>query len=631
MAYQINKTDGTIVATVADGQIDNISTDITLIGKNYSGFGEALNENFIKLLENFSSTTQPVNPIKGQIWFDGTENKLKVYSGTAFVPVSSATISNTQPTTLGVGDLWFNDTQKQLYFFDGTSTILLGPDYSQTQGLSGFRVTSILDSLNQTRVITILYNNGILLGIFSKDSFTPKNAIEGFSGSIEPGFNQGTLSGMKFDVTATNAEKLGAVDATTYARRDTSNQFAGQIRVNSNLGIVFGGGDQGNLTVDANGNIFFSNSSQDKTLTINVRKGIVQENAVVIDAADRKISLYDGFTDSEIVMGGDVEIKGNTTIRGQLTIEDGDILSLNTQNLVVENKQIELAQTGDDATNSDTVADGGGIVLKGPAGNIDHVFLWSNLGLASTTRTPTLAAQAWTSSEHINLATGKAFKINGVTVLDGNSLGTGITSIPGVTSFGTQNLLNIGSTPPTADMKLEVDSGSGNPRITTILSNSDLELAPDGTGNVSLIGSPKITGLADPTNAQDAATKEYVDDIAESRSLAFSMDLSDGKPNSYIGGTILANLAPPVEYRNGTIARILCTTLSNSTTSLDINPLLNETTAEFNTPTGTAFAVTNVAVSTATIAAPTIVTTRVVKTFQLLAGTWTFVSEVALP
>ena len=631
MAYQINKTDGTIVATVADGQIDNISTDITLIGKNYSGFGEALNENFIKLLENFSSTTQPVNPIKGQIWFDGTENKLKVYSGTAFVPVSSATISNTQPTTLGVGDLWFNDTQKQLYFFDGTSTILLGPDYSQTQGLSGFRVTSILDSLNQTRVITILYNNGILLGIFSKDSFTPKNAIEGFSGSIEPGFNQGTLSGMKFDVTATNAEKVGAVDATTYARRDTSNQFAGQIRVNSNLGIVFGGGDQGNLTVDANGNIFFSNSSQDKTLTINVRKGIVQENAVVIDAADRKISLYDGFTDSEIVMGGDVEIKGNTTIRGQLTIEDGDILSLNTQNLVVENKQIELAQTGDDATNSDTVADGGGIVLKGPAGNIDHVFLWSNLGLASTTRTPTLAAQAWTSSEHINLATGKAFKINGVTVLDGNSLGTGITSIPGVTSFGTQNLLNIGSTPPTADMKLEVDSGSGNPRITTILSNSDLELAPDGTGNVSLIGSPKITGLADPTNAQDAATKEYVDDIAESRSLAFSMDLSDGKPNSYIGGTILANLAPPVEYRNGTIARILCTTLSNSTTSLDINPLLNETTAEFNTPTGTAFAVTNVAVSTATIAAPTIVTTRVVKTFQLLAGTWTFVSEVALP
>ena len=632
MAYQVNKTDGTIVATVADGQVDTLSTDLTLIGKNYSGFGEALNENFVKLLENFSSTTQPTNPIKGQIWFDGTENKLKVYSGTAFVPVSSATISNTQPSTLGVGDLWFNDTDKQLYFFDGTNTILLGPDYSELQGLSGLRVTSILDTLNQTRVITSLYNNGILLGIFSKDSFTPKNAIEGYTGSIEPGFNQGTLAGMKFDVTATNAEKLGAVDATTYARRDTSNQFAGQIRINSDLGVVFGAGDQGNLTVDSNGNIFFSNTASDKTIVINVRKGIVQEEAIKVDSADRKLSFYENFSGSEAVFGGDVEIKGNTTIRGQLTIEDGDILSLNTQNLVVENKQIELAQTGDDATNSDTVADGGGIVLKGPAGNIDHIFLWSNLGLASTPRTPTLAAQAWTSSEHINLATGKAFKIDGVTVLDGTSLGAGITSIPGVTSFGTQNVVNIGATPPTADAKFEVDSGSSKPRITTILANSDLELAPDGTGNVALIGSPKITGLADPTDAQDGATKEYVDNVTQTRSLAFSMDLTDGKPNSYIAGTILASLAPVAEYRNGTLARILCTTLSNSTTSLEINPLRSSTTAEFNlTASGSAFAITDLAFSTATISAPTITTVRVIKTFQLVAGAWTFVSEVALP
>jgi hypothetical protein len=306
MAYQVNKTDGTIVATVADGQIDTLSTDLTLIGKNYSGFGESLNENFVKLLENFSSTTQPSNPIKGQIWFDGTENKLKVYSGTAFVPVSSATISNAQPTTLGVGDLWFNDTDKQLYFFDGANIILLGPDYSELQGLSGVKVTSVLDSLNQTRVITSLYNNGVLLGIFSKDSFTPKNAIEGFTGSINPGFNQGTLAGIKFDVTATNADKLGNVDAATYARRDTSNQFAGQIRINSDLGIVFGAGDQGNITV-TDGNLFFSNTASDKGITFNVRKGIVQEEAFVVNSLDRKVSFYENFTNSEAVFGGSVK------------------------------------------------------------------------------------------------------------------------------------------------------------------------------------------------------------------------------------------------------------------------------------------------------------------------------------
>ena len=631
MAYQINKTDGTIVATVADGQVDNLSTDITLIGKNYSGFGEALNENFIKLLENFSSTTQPEHPVKGQIWFDATENKLKVYSGTAFVPVSSATIANTQPTTLGVGDLWFNENAKQLYFYDGTETILLGPDYSEQQGVSGLKVSSILDTLNQTRVITSLYNNGVLLGIFAKDSFTPKNAIEGFSGSIEPDFNQGTLAGIKFDVTATNAEQLGGIDATTYARRDTSNSFTGQVRVNSNLGIVFGSGDQGNLTVDGNSNVFFSNAASDKELTINVRKGIVQEDAIVIDAASRAIGLYESFTSSSVTVGGDFEVKGDTVIRGTLTINDGDLLVENTQNLVVENKNIILAETGNAATNSDTISDGGGIILKGPAGNVDHVLLWSNLGIAADSRTPALAAQAWTSSEHINLATGKEFKIDGVTVLSGSALGTGITSIPGVTSFGTQNVVNIGSTPPTSDMKLEVDSGSSNPRITTLLANSDLELAPDGTGNIALIGSPKITGMLDPTDAQDAATKEYVDNVVETRSLAFSMDLTDGKPNSYIANTILADLAPVAEYRNGTIARILCTVVSNSTVNLDINPLISDPTAEFNTPTGTAYAVTNVSISTATVPAATITTTRVIKVFQLLAGTWTYVSESVLP
>ena len=625
MAYQINKTDGTVVATVADGQIDDVSTDITLIGKNYSGFGEAINENFVKLLENFSGSNTPEHPIRGQIWFDTTELKLKVYSGTAFIPVSSATISNSQPSTLGVGDLWFNDVARQLYFFDGSETILLGPDYSQTQGISGFKVESILDSLNQTRVITKLFTNSVLLGIFSNSSFTPKNAIEGFTGSIQPGFNSGTLSGIKFDVTVTNSEQLDGKDAGEYAVTTTDNVFQGLITVTD--GIEFGDSNQGKLFVEA-GDVKLTNAASNAQLILNVRKGIVQEDAVVVDADTRNVSFYTGFTDSSVDIAGDLGVGGNVTINGTLTINDGDINVRRETELQIEDKYLVMAQTGDSGSNSDEFANGGGIVLKGTS---DHVLLWSSTGFAASPEYPELAPQAWTSSDHINLASGKAFKINGVTVIDGSSLGPGITSIPGVTSFGTQNVVNIGTTPPTADFKLEVDSGSSNPRITTLLSNSDLELAPDGSGNVVLIGSPKITGLADPTDAQDAATKEYVDDTVETRSLAFSMDLSDGKPNSYIAGTVLATLAPVAEYRNGTIARILCTQLSNSTTSLDIDPLLSQTTAEFNTPSGTAFAVTDVASAIATVSAPSITTTRVVKTFQLLAGAWSFISETALP
>ena len=85
MSYIINKSDGNTLATVADGQIDQLSSSLTLVGKNYSGFGEYINENFVKLLENFSSTTQPTAPISGQLWYDTTENKLKVYNGLELV------------------------------------------------------------------------------------------------------------------------------------------------------------------------------------------------------------------------------------------------------------------------------------------------------------------------------------------------------------------------------------------------------------------------------------------------------------------------------------------------------------------------------------------------------------------
>jgi hypothetical protein len=620
MAYQINKTDGTIVATVADGQVDLLSTDLTLIGKNYSGFGEALNENFIKLLENFSSTTSPEQPVRGQIWFDTGENKLKVYNGSDFIPVSSATISNTQPSTLSIGDLWFDDVGAQLYFYDGTAPILIGPAYSTTQGISGLKVESILDTLNQTRVITYLYNNGILLGIFAKDTFTPKSEIIGFNGSIQPGFNAGTLSGIKFNVTCTNSEQLGGADATIYVRRDTSNNIDGQLRITTDLGIVIGSAGQSNLYVTG-GDIYMSNAATDKSLILNVRKGITQEDAVTIDAANRTIDLYSGFTDSVVTTGGNLVVTGNLTVEGTTT-------TVNTANVTIEDKNITLANA---AVPSDVTADGGGITIKG---STDKTIAYSQ-------------ASNWLAiSETINLASGKALYINGTKVIDGNSLGSAITSIPGVTAFGTQNVVNVGpGAPPVTQMRLE------NHRISTVSSNYDIELEPDGTGNIALIGSPKITGVATPTIGTDAANKEYVDDKTESRDIIFSMDLSDGKSNSYIITNILngPNISNPglaediatatarlntPQYRNGTNVRILCTLLSNSTTSLDINSLPpSVSTGAFLTTLGgsTSLAVTNISFPTATIVAPSVSTTRIIKVFRMISNSWTWQSDTVLP
>ena len=84
MSYQINKTNGELLTELVDGSIDISSTDLTLVGRNYKGYGEAFNENFVSLLENFASTSAPSNPLKGQLWFDTSDDRLKIYDGTSF-------------------------------------------------------------------------------------------------------------------------------------------------------------------------------------------------------------------------------------------------------------------------------------------------------------------------------------------------------------------------------------------------------------------------------------------------------------------------------------------------------------------------------------------------------------------
>ena len=80
MPYAINKYNGTLISTVADGTIDN-TTDLKIIGKNYAGYGEVQNENFLYLLENFANNNPPPRPIQGQLWFDSSNSKLKFYDG----------------------------------------------------------------------------------------------------------------------------------------------------------------------------------------------------------------------------------------------------------------------------------------------------------------------------------------------------------------------------------------------------------------------------------------------------------------------------------------------------------------------------------------------------------------------
>jgi hypothetical protein len=314
--------------------------------------------------------------------------------------------------------------------------------------------------------------------------------------------------------------------------------------------------------------------------------------------------LYPTIADSTVNLGGNLVVNGNLTVEGTTT-------TLNTSIFTVEDKNVIIANV---SAPTNSTADGAGITIKGTT---DKIIAYSN-------------ASNWLDiSETLNLASGKALYIGGTKVIDGNSLGSAITSIPGVSSFGTQNVVNVGpGAPAVTRMRLE------NNRISTVSSNFDIELEPDGTGNVVLVGSPRITGMADPASAQDAATKEYTDNRIESRPLIFSIDISDGKSNTYIIANILNNLAPVAEYRAGTYARLLCSLISNNAQSLEINSLPPAlSTASFLTSLGGAssLAITNISFPTATISAASVSVTRIIKLFQIVGGVWTWQSDTVLP
>jgi hypothetical protein len=121
MAYTINNYNGDIVATVDDGTVNN-ALDIALIGKNYSGYGEAQNENFVYLLANFARPSEPGKAVTGQLWYDTDTQKIKVFtgqlSGTAKIwkSLTGSEYSATEPSssTSTNGDLWFDTTEKKL-------------------------------------------------------------------------------------------------------------------------------------------------------------------------------------------------------------------------------------------------------------------------------------------------------------------------------------------------------------------------------------------------------------------------------------------------------------------------------------------------------------------------------------
>jgi len=301
MAYTINLTDGSIFATVADGTI-NTSSSMILVGKNYAGYGEFLDENFIHLLENGANSVPPGAPLIGQLWWDKSTNTMKVYNGTTFKTISAATAQTTAPTSNVVGDLWFNSspTVQQLFVWNGSSWTLVGPASSSGTGTSGGIVNTIIDNASVPHVVIEFYVQNVLVAIMSKDAtFTPQVAIAGFA-TISPGLQfSTTVANLLFRGTATDSNALGGNPASTFMVTNNNTSTTGTLGVLNNTGLSVGvnqdfrasvsGSDVTLANQTSNGDILFRVNvagTPTTVMTIDGATGVVSGNQINANYAD---------------------------------------------------------------------------------------------------------------------------------------------------------------------------------------------------------------------------------------------------------------------------------------------------------------------------------------------------------
>ena len=274
MAYTINLTDGSIYATIADGTI-NTSSSMVLVGKNYAGYGEFLDENFIHLLENGANNTAPSAPLTGQLWWDKSNNVMKVYNGTTFKVISASTAASSAPTSNVAGDLWFDTTNQQLKVYNGATWILVGPASTSGQGTSGAIVTTLTDNVSVSHVVIQLYVEDTLVGLISKDAtFTPVPSITGFT-TVSPGIQLSTnVSNNLFRGTSTDSQLLDGLDSGQFLRSDANDTTSGTLGVNNDTGLTVGLDQDAKISVNTGtSEVTIQNQTTDANLSLAVKDG----------------------------------------------------------------------------------------------------------------------------------------------------------------------------------------------------------------------------------------------------------------------------------------------------------------------------------------------------------------------
>ena len=440
MSYIIRKTNGTTLGTILDGTVDTSHTSLTLVGRNYSNYGQIMTDNLVKLTENFAYDISPSNPLSGQLWWDTADSLLKVYTGTYFKIISSATAQNSStlgaPVTTIAGDIWWDTYADQLYVYDGTTPYavagwkLVGPTWSKAYGKAGAIWERIEDTTTAMHNVVSMYIDGTRTGIISQDSeFTPLVAIAGFT-TIQTGYN--IHSGETFWGTANNASYLGGVIATNYLRTDINNSSTGTLAIVNNGGITVGLTGNLQITTTTAGDVSVKNNITNGDINFYAAVGGVNTLAFGIDGATGTASLLSATLSGGLLLGagatvtGALNVIGTGSYSGDLTAPTQLAGTVDTTVATTEyvvnnsgflknkiydsaNSYLEILDTGTGSANlaidgiSVMTASASGLNLKNGAVAITQPQDYTSAGNAAvaTTQYVATAAQWWDGSAKI--------------------------------------------------------------------------------------------------------------------------------------------------------------------------------------------------------------------------------------
>jgi hypothetical protein len=523
MAYTLKLSNGQLLVNLPDQTSDKVTTSLTLIGKNVNAYGTDINQNYIKILENFSNSTPPPgNNLVGQVWYDSAKQQLKVFTASnQYKPIGAPIISATRPATLSPGDLWYDTTAQQLKFLETSANlVVIGPSTDITVGKSGW-VTEVYNTVtNQTA--EGLYSNGTLLGILSDTAFTASTTLTNLT-EIGIGLTANTSDGTDFQFfgTATYATALSyKVGATSYVV--TATQFlinqAPNIRFDYPLTIISSATNalevgyfqdivlyqQGyidgitTLASQVTATIAVNNTDEDFELRISSGGDPFKAPPIHIDSNNAYIGIFNTTPTTDLDIIGDVKITGDLIVTGVST-------EITTEKIQLTDKEFTLAfdPTGSlNAAERDTNADGAGLLVNA---GVPKEFKWFYAS-------PDTGAQnVWSLTDDLELRyTSSTYRIANQIVLSQTALGPTVASAPGLVEIGELSSATI-----------------ANIRFST--SSTDwTSIAPTAGGKVLVIGAgdtiriefaqKKLVNVASPTvgdSSGTVATKGYVDGMID--------------------------------------------------------------------------------------------------------------------